>query len=692
MNDKKKHSYINFLMQTICREILRYDISESQKKFLKEFTTKLTASDDLLRDLYLLAHVKNFKNIGRYLIFVTKKLEENVINFDNLLFNAEKDKAYLKNELLINFSNPELKNIPLEDENTDTAEDYTSFEKNNESIEREFEEETAEIETEDNDDEEFSSIDEESEEYTGSGKYLELIRSEEQSEIVFELPVSGEENETAFELPEKTVDEDSEYINKSEEEKEGSDIDRIDSGEDKGGTIADSIEGEKQFSAEDKEKILKETESVTDSTEDEEIKIKYFEENFSERESSFRIVSTIDGKATGKTNETETERDITEAGKAEIVGAEKSDIKEEDEPGINLNEAKTSEEEKDEVFSADENSERIELSEEIQEELKNADEKQDEAEIEEDNEISEIMEEGAEDEAPVTNAEFIEFEKEIEAKNNLLKNDFDIMIYLVKAKPGDEGERESLISSIMETTEQMEIKSRKMALEIISNVYQTINLSFEKIADGKYDISEGTLSLFKKGLDFIMGMIRGDNYFEYKDVFKSTENIRKKLTAEKQKREEFRRKATEKEEIEKKLSSKFPDEIQRAKLAELKKLITDTESKFNMIEKISGDYKTYEALRSLSLCLINFKEIVGLSNDLGLNTLSKLSESGYIFLKFLQSYRINPDTDEIRQTNRYIIKCMKALFMDKTPDDMEKFISYLNDPVKIIAKKPEDKY
>ena len=525
--------------------------------------------------------------------------------------------------------------------------------------------------------------DEYEEKFAGGGKYLELIRSEEQSEIVFELPSSGEESGAAFELPDEITADDSEFTETEGAADTGNEIPDID--ENAGNETDLILEKDETADNEDSEKIaLNHNETPDGIQEEDEIIIESAEDIFEDKESSFRIVSKISG-----IEDTADERLETEEEKLTLSEEDLPELKEEKTGNESVSVEKdkqvtmNTESENEELYTEREAEGRIELSDEIQEEIKSFKENPEEQEEEEFEITEEISAESAEQ---VTNAEFMEFEKEIELKNNQLKNDFDIMIYLVKARPGEEEERNSIIKSIMEISEHLESKSRKMMLEIISNMYQTINLSFEKISDGKYDISESTLTLFKKGLDFIMGMIRGDNYYDYKDIFKSIENIRRKLIAEKEKREEFQKRLDEKQEIERRLNSKYPEDRQREKLSELRKMITDTENKFLMIEKISGEYRTYEALRSLSLCLINFKEIVKLSNELELKTLSKLSESGYTFLKFLQGYRINPESDEIRETNRYIIKCMKAIYMDKHPEDIEIFISYLNDPVKILGK------
>ena len=56
-------------------------------------------------------------------------------------------------------------------------------------------------------------------------------------------------------------------------------------------------------------------------------------------------------------------------------------------------------------------------------------------------------------------------------------------------------------------------------------------------------------------------------------------------------------------EIDNQINQRFPEESQKAKIAVLKQLIRETETKFKSFEKITGEFQIYEALRSLSGCL-----------------------------------------------------------------------------------------
>ncbi len=91
-------------------------------------------------------------------------------------------------------------------------------------------------------------------------------------------------------------------------------------------------------------------------------------------------------------------------------------------------------------------------------------------------------------------------------------------------------------------------------------------------------------------------------------------------------------------------------------------------------------------MRSLSSNLDNLKEIVLLSKELDLKKLVQLAEASYIFIKFLQNYRINPVTIETKEIFGYITYNLKTLVVGKSVEDIDLFISYLNDPVKIFSK------
>lgn len=335
------------------------------------------------------------------------------------------------------------------------------------------------------------------------------------------------------------------------------------------------------------------------------------------------------------------------------------------------------------INKENETRDRILLSREIQEEILASENEGSDNDVEIYEEIEETEEAGHDE---PTNTAFTEFENEIIDKNEFLDEKFDQMRELLETGSKNEEKRSLLISGIAETSQYLEDISRKMSLEIISGIYQSISLSFEKISEGKYDISEGTISLFKKGLLLVTSLIKGDDYFGYKDILKSIENIKNALLEEKEKRNEYMRRKNERMKIEKSISERFPEESQKPAVVLLRQLVKDTGLRFKNLEKISGEYQIYEALRSLSGALSNLKDIVRIGQELKMKELVHLAEGSYVFVKFLQNYRINPVSIETKEIFGYIIYNFKLLVLGRPVEDLELFISYLNDPVKIFSK------
>lgn len=639
MNDFKKNEYLKFLFHRAKSDLAGYELESSQRELINNLFGRLSASENLLKDLFILSQIKELHNIGKYLIFILKKIEDEVINFDNFKQNLSSDSEFIEKELLNYFSNPEIKSKADE---PDTGEKYSEISgasdedtfkagSNDLSYENEllFNDES-ESENDNKDEEEISLF---------KKNYLELIQTgETDEEIVYELPNAAV---NSFSIPE----------NKSEDyttEKANPEIDSDQTSQHDTDTNITADENAFDLPHENKEsEIIREDIKAVN-----EQKITGID-SADEMDGTFRIKKVI------RIAETEDSTDISN---------EKSDIKQE-----------TDQQYKTENEKAD----RIKLSRDIQEELNLFKEEAENESSEEDENTDRVI---VQEESEPANSEFVSFESEVRKKNDELDKEFDIMIYLVNAKPGDEEERKSIIGSIIDSSAYLENISRKMSLEIISNIYQTIILSFEKISDGKYDISESTLNLFKKGILLVDSLIKGDDYFGYKDILKSIENIRNSLIDEKAKIELYKRQQREKQEIEKQIDKRFPDDSQKEKLSTIRQLIFQTEENLNTLANISGEYRIYEALRNLSLNLNNLKDMVRLSKELNLKKTGQISEASYIFIKFLQNYRINPLTDEISDIFRYIIYNLKSSIINKHVDDFEIFISYLNDPVKIFSK------
>jgi hypothetical protein len=111
VSEKIKTDYLKFIFHKTNNDLNRYNISKSDKELINKLFERIISSDNLPRDLYILSHIKELKNIGKYFIFILKKIEQQVINFDNLSQNLKTDLEFVENEILNYFSNPKLRDI-----------------------------------------------------------------------------------------------------------------------------------------------------------------------------------------------------------------------------------------------------------------------------------------------------------------------------------------------------------------------------------------------------------------------------------------------------------------------------------------------------------------------------------------------------------------------------------------------------
>jgi hypothetical protein len=239
--------------------------------------------------------------------------------------------------------------------------------------------------------------------------------------------------------------------------------------------------------------------------------------------------------------------------------------------------------------------------------------------------------------------------------------------------------------------------SAEMSFEIITSIYSTIQKAFEtKQSDSEFIITAEKISLFLEGICIIESLIKGDEsegiagaeLFTDK-FFKKLELYRHSLENREMEKAKAEKENKQKEEFSEHLKRKFPDTNQREKLRVLHAHILEVEKIFISLGEIKGEYQAYEALRRLSATFSHFKEIVGIANSLEMFRMAQLAEASYIFIKFMRNYRVNPfetenDVDEVL---KYLVDSFKRVFLDKPVKDIDLFLTYLNDPVKIISHK-----
>jgi hypothetical protein len=105
----KSKEYFKFVVSKIENELKIYSTSGELLKCLY-LLSALKNTENPLKDIYTISRIKNFKNLGNYLLFILKKTETGEVRFDNLIENLNLDKEFILNELLDRFdidSSPE---------------------------------------------------------------------------------------------------------------------------------------------------------------------------------------------------------------------------------------------------------------------------------------------------------------------------------------------------------------------------------------------------------------------------------------------------------------------------------------------------------------------------------------------------------------------------------------------------------
>ena len=306
-------------------------------------------------------------------------------------------------------------------------------------------------------------------------------------------------------------------------------------------------------------------------------------------------------------------------------------------------------------------------------------------------EIQKIETDKHEEEKQLPNDTYIKYESEVILRNSMINDGLGQLIRYLAEDSEDKEQFEYLLINISEDSSYMVDYSRKMAFDVIASLYETIMISFKSAGVKEFEVTEDSVFLFREAIQLIESLIHGYEYEDYEKVINGFEKVRRSIIENKKEKENLKKIKEEKTELEKRMSIKYQDAPSREQLIKLKHNILEVEKIFRSLEEIEGDYQTYEALRRLSGTFSHLKEIVNISKILKLEQMAKLSESNYIFVKFLQNYRLDPFDKEIKEILKYMVYNFKLIFLDKPTRDLDLFISYLNDPVKIFEqnKKPK---
>ena len=637
------------------------------------FITSIMNSQNLIRDIYIITKIEDLSVLGNYMLFMMKKAETGQINFENLIPNMEKDKEYIL-RILTNYfksNEPGIIRRTWQDIHHEVKETIEEIEKQKEKEKAIHTENKFKIEDLDNElvTEEF--IDKNIEEIEANQKlrddegselkakgYLELIKNmEDEEKKAFNLP--GEEQEEVIteksgstgekETPEKTD---------ITEEKIKEDENAVFSFDDLYEVIPKSGITEKTESTE----ITGKTEGTditekTETTEKEEITIT--EEKPEEvQKTAEEIFEEINSKVetAEKTEETEIE--------------ERTVITEEIEKKEATEKEETEEEKKETVKQLSF------IEEQPADESRTGFEKEEEILTEE----TEVQ----------VNTRYIEYEHELITRNALITTDIDELALLLPYK-SFEDRRATLIDKIIENADFMESNSSRMSFEIITNIYGIIKLAFQTHNEKQYELNRDNLNIFKNSVQLIESLIKGDSFENYDKVINQTESIKTEIMEGKKQKDNLEKIEKDKLELEKHLSLKYTDTTHREKLFQLKEYILELEKIFSSLDDIKGEFQVYEALRKLSSSFVRLKEMVNISRILNIRKLAQLSEASYIFVKFLQNYRLDPYDEDVKEIFKFIIFNFKLIFLDKPTKDRETFISILNDPVQVFSKTKKKK-
>jgi hypothetical protein len=693
----------------------------------------------------VLSSVNKLDAFVNYVLFILKKVDEEKINYNNLSYNIDTDSKFLEKEIINYFSVEPKKITEKEIKKVETSKPLS---KETEVVDEYIDETIADFYNNADDDTDNIITDENFISKRNNLELVEVERNDEDQNAVFNLPETNSieeslvENEIAEAIPDSYSNEsdindfssyDENIINEAEFKSEAEKFNDE--------TVA--ADYDVNTISEEKETAVQSDNSYWDAVEEElldeaieekttEIYEEETEEITEDKPVIPEIPDTIDEKPVINSEE-KTEITTEEKLREELKGSEIEDVIEEDKPGakeIILEKTETVQEEM--LFDAPELNEN-EFKESITspEEQKNEHEKEIEKETAEEIEEEKLIEESVvrenkliaaaskeeeikenkkeigdyfeekipeeksedkikeqkEENIEQANEEFIQYENYVLRTNDELKFDFERMMEFAKRLNKNYDERNLIIKDVIDKTSFLENCSRELSLEVITNIYETFKLSFEKISDGKYDLSEETLTIFIESLSLVESLLKGDDYLAYDTLIKSLDKLRKSLLKEKKQKVQAEQKQSDEKSAESLLSNLYPDEHKLFIANNIRRKISDIEKIFNSLNDIDSNYVQIEALNILISNLNNFKELVGYANTIQLASLAKVAEGGYILIKYLQNYRKDPTEEIWKETFKYIIYVMRLLIINKPVEDLDLFISYLNEPIKIYLSK-----
>ena len=288
----------------------------------------------------------------------------------------------------------------------------------------------------------------------------------------------------------------------------------------------------------------------------------------------------------------------------------------------------------------------------------------------------------------VLNSEFLKYEKGLYEKNRLISGLLDDLILISESKDPDLEMRDAILQEIYPLIERLKEESEKLSFEIISGIYDSMKFCLD-IKFKELVVTKENIEVFKLSLAGIENLIKGDELKGFDKTIKELENIQNELNKLLADREDFEKKKYDFGEEESNLIKEFKDSSEYDAYIILREKITELEDTFQIIAGMKDKTYPFESLRKLSVTFALFREIVNIARVLEMNKVAHLAEAGYVFVKFVQNYRIDPFKDEVTEVFKYLIYSFKLIYLDKPVKDFDTFLSFLNDPVKIFYQKPK---
>lgn len=708
----KNKEYLHIVFNKLYLVLKSYDLASKDLHLVNNTFKFILNSDNILRDLFVLSSVNKLDSFVNYVLFILKKIEEEKINYNNLSYNIDTDAKFLEKEIISYFSVEPKKIEEKEIRKTDTSKPLT---KN--IIEEEYIDETIADFYNSSDDDTDNSINENFAGKRGNLELLEVERSDEDINAVFSLPESKNDETIENSLLENEIEETTEESFSGEPDFNEYDESIINEAEFKSETEKFT---EETIPADYDSSVISEEKQRPDTSDnsywdipDEELTEEKTEEVYDEEtEEITEEAPVIEESHLSISNSTVETGEVKETPESEKINDESADLVNNeilkpaakkivledtepaqsemqfDAPELNEREFKQTDKEKAALKEADDKNTEESSLQNNTEEKKSIDDYFEKPEEKISNEkINEQNEEKREEKIEEANEEFIQYENYVLRTNEELKFDFEKMMEFAKRLNKNYDERNLIIKDVIDKTSFLENCSRELSLEVITNIYETFKLSFEKISDGKYDLSEETLTIFIESLSLIESLLKGDDYLAYDSLIKSLDKLRKSLLKEKKQKVQAEQKQNEEKSAENTLTNLYPDEHKLFIANNIRKKISDIEKIFNSLNDIESNYVQIEALTILNANLNNFKELVSYANTIQLGSLAKVSEGGYILIKYLQNYRKDPTEEIWKETFKYITYVMRLLIINKPVEDLDLFISYLNEPIKIYLSK-----